>query len=75
MQFRLLTLLIVLSLGPPLLAGGWVISESITFQDNRQRANVIQGLPLGAFLTPSPRPANRQLGSVLESKNLGIEQP
>ena len=74
-RYKLRTLLIVLALMPPTLAVILGFSQSIAIEGNRLRATVIRGLPPGAFLTPSPRPANRQLGNDVESEKLSIEQP
>ena len=71
MRFRLRTLLIVLALGPMVLAAGWRFIAS----SDQPRMNVVRGLPPGAFLPPKPRRATSQLGHDDESQLLGIEIP
>ena len=60
--------MIVLALGPLMLAGVWFGSHNV---DQPAPSPVIRGLPPGAIIEQPPR-ANRQLGN---DESLGIEIP
>ena len=68
MRYSFRTLLILLAIGPPLVAGFWRRWQAAN--QEQRRTSVVRGLPPGAFLQPSPQRTAKQIGNEMY---LGIE--